>query len=411
MTNSGAAQNNLGQLFVDIGVGGVGKTLKALNSVSASFLLTKNAAVQMTKPLINVGKQTLSMAVDVGKLGSTLGLAYKDAYKLQYYFKHMNLNEGLINDIENLSKQFNAMRYLGRGALTGEQQQAFNILGLDPMKYYGGGFDKIKQLINDVQKRTAGMDKVLASNALQGLGLNSEWLYAFNRGIFDLSDALSISNEEIEAAITASEDLNEANLALKRALEKMIVQLTPLVTQYAPKISQALIDFTPQLVNAMTGLTAALEGVFGALINSKFFKKTDNIKNTAIATGVGMLLGGPFGALIAGGATAGLLTASEHDLDRKFKAIAEQEYRPELDKNLRQDLIKNPKYENAYMYNMGLPRYESPYELTTVSPKITITNNISGNNASEIARKTTDSTKTVLESMLNKYQVSNMVGK
>ena len=39
MTNS-TAQNKLGELFVDIGVGGLGKTLKALNSVSASFLLT-----------------------------------------------------------------------------------------------------------------------------------------------------------------------------------------------------------------------------------------------------------------------------------------------------------------------------------------------------------------------------------
>ncbi len=82
MADSGAAQNKLGELFVDIGVGGLGKTLKALNSVSASFLLTKNAATQAVKPIIDVGKRTMGMAVDVGKLGSTLGLAYKDAYKL-----------------------------------------------------------------------------------------------------------------------------------------------------------------------------------------------------------------------------------------------------------------------------------------------------------------------------------------
>ena len=87
MAQTGAAQSKLGELFVDIGVGGIGKTLKALNTVSASFLLTKNAAVQITKPFINMGKQALDTAVDVGKLGSTLGIAYKEAYKLKYYFK------------------------------------------------------------------------------------------------------------------------------------------------------------------------------------------------------------------------------------------------------------------------------------------------------------------------------------
>ncbi|MBQ2285319.1 MAG: hypothetical protein II244_06610, partial [Clostridia bacterium] len=70
---TGQAQNNLGQLFVDIGVGGLGQTLKALNSVSASFLLTKNAATQAIKPFIDMGKQAANSAVGIGKMAAALG--------------------------------------------------------------------------------------------------------------------------------------------------------------------------------------------------------------------------------------------------------------------------------------------------------------------------------------------------
>lgn len=409
MVDSGAAQNKLGELFVDIGVGGVGKALKSLNSVSATFLMTKNAAVQMAKPIVDVGKKTLGMAVDVGKIGSTLGMAYKDAYKLQYYFKHMNLNEGLINDIERLSEQFNQMRFLGSGALTGAQAQAFNVLGLNPMDYYGGGFEKIQQLIKDVQKKTAGMDRTLAANAVQGIGLNSDWLYAFDRGVFDLSDALSISNEEIEAAITASEDLNEANLALRRALEKSVITLTPYISKYAPILADAIVKYTPPLIDGITKLAASIEGVFQAIVNHPSYKNKDKLKSTAIATGAGAMLAGPVGAALAGGTTAAIQDLT--DPERRY-AFQTENYRPEFDKNLRQDLVKNPLYGSVYDAKMGFARYESPYDLGNGGTyQITINNDITGQNAEDIARKTSISTRDTIESMLNKYQVHTMPGK
>ena len=409
MADNGAAQNKLGELFVDIGVGGVGKALKSLNSVSATFLMTKNAAVQMAKPIVDVGKKTLGMAVDVGKIGSTLGMAYKDAYKLQYYFKHMNLNEGLINDIERLSEQFNQMRFLGSGALTGAQAQAFNVLGLNPMDYYGGGFEKIQQLIKDVQKRTAGMDRTLAANAVQGIGLNTDWLYAFDRGVFDLSDALSISNEEIEAAITASEDINQAMLSIDKALQSLTITIAPYVSEYAPKLANAIDKYAPTIAENMReylppiaqGLNDVAKSIgwllkaFHKLLEStgQFVGKNDKLLKTL-----------------------GLLPYTESDLENIYNDSANKK---KLQKALKE---KNKKIEeefNAQFHSNNTPNI-LPGVLTPPMPgstsntntnTITITNNITGQNAAEIARKTSISTRDTIESMLNKYQVHTMPGK
>ena len=42
--NKSGASHELGNLFVDIGSSGLGSLLKGLNSLSATFMLTKNAA-------------------------------------------------------------------------------------------------------------------------------------------------------------------------------------------------------------------------------------------------------------------------------------------------------------------------------------------------------------------------------
>ena len=51
MVENSGAKNEMGKLFVDIGIGGLGKALKSLNSVSASFLLGKNAAMQFAQTI------------------------------------------------------------------------------------------------------------------------------------------------------------------------------------------------------------------------------------------------------------------------------------------------------------------------------------------------------------------------
>ena len=48
------AKSEVGQLFLDFGATGLGKLVKGLNSLSASFLLAKNGAEQALKPIISM---------------------------------------------------------------------------------------------------------------------------------------------------------------------------------------------------------------------------------------------------------------------------------------------------------------------------------------------------------------------
>lgn len=53
------AKNEAGQLFLDFGATGLGKLVKGLNSLSASFLLTKNGAEQALKPIISMSQNAV----------------------------------------------------------------------------------------------------------------------------------------------------------------------------------------------------------------------------------------------------------------------------------------------------------------------------------------------------------------
>lgn len=402
MENSGAAQSKLGELFVDIGVGGAGKALKTLNSISASFLLTKNAAVQMAKPIVNTVKQTMGMAVDVGKLGSTLGIAYKDAYKLQYYFKHMNLNQGLVNDIEKISEQFNLV---GRGlaGISKEQAVAFQTLGMDWHDYIGGGYEKTLKFFKDLQEKSSKVNRTTASTALQGMGVSNEWLYAFDRGGFDLSDALSMSNEKIDAAIQASEDLNAAKLQLENALQELTVTITPYVTKYAPQIADTIAKYAPTIADGMEEYLPPITTALGSLLKSLgwLLKKYNKLLE---------ILGNWFGngKTYLGGRNFNLKDQAE--LDKIFMIEDPEKRAAAMSNYIAKTKAERYNPKNFYKDNITPPSINTPTpSLTNIgSPNITIQNNITGSNAAEIAQKTTNSTKWVLENMMyNKFQVSN----
>ena len=380
MAQTGAAQSKLGELFVDIGVGGVGKTLKALNSVSASFLLTKNAAVQITKPFINMGKQALNTAVDVGKLGSTLGITYKEAYKLKYYFKHLNLSEGLVGDIEKMSELFSLMAQ-GQAQLSGTQATGFRNLGMDWKKYYGGGYEKSIQLFKELQQKTAHMDRTQAATSLQQLNLSTDWLYAFDRSAFDLSDALSVSDETIQKEIAAQEAINDASLALEQAIQNLTVEIAPYVTEYAPKIADAITKYAPTIADGMGEYLPPILTALGNLLKS-------------------------LGWIIKLG---GKIVEFEGMLLGKLGFKISDTFKPD---NLKP-------YEGAKYNPKNFSADITPAAITMPNPSVSnmnnainITNNITGKDAAEIAQKTTNSTKWVIENMMyNKFQVANVPGK
>lgn len=83
----GRAQNKLGELFVEFSTKGLPSLLKNLNSVSASFLIGKNAATQFADTLTKPFKEAGNTAVGIGKMANALGATNREYQKLTTYVK------------------------------------------------------------------------------------------------------------------------------------------------------------------------------------------------------------------------------------------------------------------------------------------------------------------------------------
>lgn len=204
---TGAAQNKLGELFVDVGVGGLGKTLKGLNSISASFLLTKNAAVQAVKPFVNIGKEAMNSAVGIGKMAAALGTTSINAQKLSYYLKQYK-SQGLEGDVASLQQTFTRLR-AGYGGLDGQMAMSMGQLGID-WQNYSGSFEDTLRFVQDVKNalKKSGLSKQDQLMHLQNLGLGG-WQYLFEKKDFNLEDTLKISDETIKNLQKSDETINE----------------------------------------------------------------------------------------------------------------------------------------------------------------------------------------------------------
>lgn len=224
MTN-GQAQNKLGQLFVDIGVGGLGQTLKALNSVSATFLLTKNAATQAIKPFVDMGVKAANSAVGIGKMAAALATTSLNAQRLKYYLNKFDAN-GLEGDIASLQQIFTKARK-GLGGFSGEFSTSYSMIGMKKnLQAYSGSFEDTLQFIQDVKNalKTSGMSEEEKVMHLQNLGLG-QWKYLFEKDDFDLNKSLNISDKTIKDAQKAEEDIERLKNSFEQGKMKLVGRL------------------------------------------------------------------------------------------------------------------------------------------------------------------------------------------
>ena len=222
MTNS-TAQNKLGELFVDIGVGGLGKTLKALNSVSASFLLTKNAAVQMIKPLADMGLKVAKDAVGLGKMAAALGTTEENAYKLRRYLREFS-SEDLMGDVANVSQKFTDI-INHQGAVDGLFARSMAKLGLN-WQSYNGSFEDTLKFIMDVKKqlKTLNLPKNIELMHLRNLGLQ-KFQYLFEKPNFNIQEAAKILQEDIDKEKALDESMKNLKNSIDDLKTKVVSKL------------------------------------------------------------------------------------------------------------------------------------------------------------------------------------------
>lgn len=214
------AQNKLGELFVDLGVGGLGQTLKALNSVSASFLLTKNAATQAIKPIVDMSRQGGNLVTALDKINAVTGITAEKLQGIRNWSKLNNVSfESLVGSIENVQQALMDIR-LGKGLNKGFQLLGIEAWQLDPTKPL--------QALDLIQSKLKQVNEVTGATALRELGMNQDLAYTFKQAGKPLSQAIDeaglmeLTEQEIERLRKQQEAWNKFDIQLENSKTKLI---------------------------------------------------------------------------------------------------------------------------------------------------------------------------------------------
>lgn len=262
----GGAQNKLGELFVELGSKGAPTLLKQLNSVSASFLLGKNAANQFVQTLSQPFKEAGKGAVEIGKMSTALGLTFKEYMRLHLYLKSHNLSDSLISDMSATADMLTKVS-LGIGGISGEFAYAMHRMGLS-WTDYDGSFKSMIQLTKDVQKATEGMDTAQKRIMLQSVGLSSpEWQYAFERGDFNFDDYKTITDEQVNELIKTQETMANLGAEFEQLKMHLINKLSPAVETIADWLSGKVKNGIGDSVSNIVEENAGIIGGTTALVN------------------------------------------------------------------------------------------------------------------------------------------------
>lgn len=386
----GRAQNKLGELFVEFSTKGLPSLLKNLNSVSASFLLGKNAATQFAQTLSQPFKEAGNTAVGIGQMANALGATSKEYQKLAHYITSKNVSKGILGDIEKFNDIFTKL-HTGQGGLPEGIVREFANLGLSPEDYLGDYESTIK-LLDDIKDRTDGLTKQGRNLAFSNLGMSSEWGYLFDRGDFNLTDAFSLPDDVIETNTRTAESLAELSLAFDQLKSLLVADFAPALTETVNTLKSFVLNFDK---------------------NKENIKKTTSVIGGAAAgAAVGSVV--PVVGTVTGAVVGGVAGAGKYAVENMHKAGKPNQKEIPIWKQLTdfgQYKDGAPTGGAAPVPDfMNTPAATTPPGMNNLSQNITITNqnNITGENAQEIATEIARINAQDIE--YTQYQLQNLTG-
>lgn len=386
----GRAQNKLGELFVEFSTKGLPSLLKNLNSVSASFLLGKNAATQFAQTLSQPFKEAGNTAVGIGQMANALGATSKEYQKLAHYITSKNVSKGILGDIEKFNDIFTKL-HTGQGGLPEGIVREFANLGLSPQDYLGD-YESTVKLLNDIRDRTNGLTKQGRNLAFSNLGMSSEWGYLFDRGDFNLSDAFSLPDDVIEKNTKAAESLAELGLAFDQLKSLLVADFAPALTETVNTLKSFVLNFDK---------------------NKENIKKTTSVIGGA-AAGAAVGSAVPVVGTVTGAVVGGVAGAGKYAIENAHKSGKSNQGEIPLWKQLTdfgQYKDGAPTGGAAPVPDfMNTPAATTPPGMNNLSQNITITNqnNITGDNAQEIATEIARINAQDIE--YTQYQLQNLTG-
>lgn len=386
----GRAQNKLGELFVEFSTKGLPSLLKNLNSVSASFLLGKNAATQFAQTLSQPFKEAGNTAVGIGQMANALGATSKEYQKLAHYITSKNVSKGILGDIEKFNDIFTKL-HTGQGGLPEGIVREFANLGLSPEDYLGDYESTIK-LLDDIKDRTDGLTKQGRNLAFSNLGMSSEWGYLFDRGDFNLTDAFSLPDDVIETNTRTAESLAELSLAFDQLKSLLVADFAPALTETVNTLKSFVLNFDKNKENIKKTTSVIGGAAAGAAVGSVV---------PVVGTATGAVVGGVAGAgkyAIENAHKSGKSNQGEIPLWKQLTDFGQYK-----DGAPTGGAAPVPDFIN-------MPAVTTPSEMNNLSQNITITNqnNITGDNAQDIATEIARINAQDIE--YTQYQLQNLTG-
>jgi hypothetical protein len=224
----------VGELFVQLGIQADTPKAKEFESammgaaLKASGLIAALAGV--TLEIRDMVHETLAASVGFQKFENQTGLAAEKLQQWHNMAERANVStEDVTSSIMNLQRNMAEIK-LGRGNIA-----PFQMLGLplnkDPF-----------QLLLDIQDRIRGLDRPMAVNLLQQLGISP-----------DMINLLGRSRAELEALASPRMILSPQNVAkvlqAQRALKELRIELTAFSRMFIADIAPAIVLFSGFITN------------------------------------------------------------------------------------------------------------------------------------------------------------------
>lgn len=281
--NNGQSKG-LGELFVEFGQKGGSGLMKALNGISAQFLLTKNTAQQAINMVKDFSKNALNTTVALDKFNSTTGIPLDKLQKWNVWLKLNNYStEQFLGNLKSLQENMLDVQ-MGRGNLKG-----WTLLGLDPHNF---DFKKPEEALATILKRLQQVDEATGAYALREMGLSQDLLYLAKQRNDQFDERLLLSDKELDNLRKQQDLWNALNVTWEAAQQKFIANQRWINTllkdayrllnlpiksreeqyQYIDEKSQSLKNFVKD--NWYLWFTP-----FGALINAKKIINNDAIED------------------------------------------------------------------------------------------------------------------------------------
>ena len=220
---SGAVQNKLGQLFIDIGANGLGNLVKGLQSLQANFLLSKKAGEEFIKPFKEMSLNANNAVVNYDKLHAVMGTSLLD---IQRWRKAAEITGTPFNTLATGLKNFQQQLLGIRAGLDSKGMQGFALLGIDPNSLdYNKPFENLMLIFRKLQ----GVNEATRTKVISLLGLSEDLIYFVDKynqlqGTENrqINENLLLNKQEMKMLREQNDMWNVLKVTVSSAQEKFI---------------------------------------------------------------------------------------------------------------------------------------------------------------------------------------------